>query len=75
MRRTNCKIGFNDGPLMVFTIPVLSFIMPIVFMGCRFNRYPYFSWDKYFTTILVILALWAGDRLIMIWSRGKYPLI
>jgi two-component system, LytTR family, sensor kinase len=73
MARTNCKIGFNDVPLMVITIPVLSFIVPIVFMGCRFNRTPFFSWDKYLTTFLVIVALWAGDRLIMVWSRGKYP--
>lgn len=74
MRRINCKIGFNDGWLMLFTIPVLSFIVPIVFMGCRFDRFPYFSPDKYFTTLTIIIALWAGDRLIMIWSRGKYPL-
>ncbi len=24
--------------------------------------------------MLIIIPLWAGDRLIMIWSRGKYPL-
>jgi len=59
---------------MLFTIPVLSFIVPIVFMGCRFDNPPYFTWDKYFTALIVIIPLWAGDRLIMIWSRGKYPL-
>ncbi len=74
MRRTNCKIGFNDGPLILVTIPLLSFIVPIVFLGCRFNRFPYFGWDKYFTTLVITIALWAGDRWIMIWSRGKYPL-
>lgn len=74
MRSTNCKIGFNDGPLILFTIPVLSFIVPIVFMGCRFDNPPFFGWDKYFTSMIVIIPLWAGDRLIMIWSRGKYPL-
>lgn len=74
MRRTNCKIGFNDGPLILFTIPVLSFIVPIVFTGCRFNREPYFNWDNYLTTLAITIALWAGDRWIMIWSRGKYPL-
>ena len=74
MRRTNCKIGFNDGWLMLFTIPVLSFIVPIVFMGCRFDRPPYFGWDNYLTTLAITIALWTGDRWIMIWSRGKYPL-
>jgi two-component system, LytTR family, sensor kinase len=74
MRQTNGKIGFNDMPLILFSIPILSFIVPIVFGGCRFNRFPYFTWERYFTTIIVVIALWAGDRLIMIWSRGKYPL-
>ena len=74
MRRTNCKIGFNDGPLILFTIPVLSFIVPFVFSGCRFNKAPYFTWNIYLITMIVTIALWAGDRLIMIWSRGKYPL-
>jgi two-component system, LytTR family, sensor kinase len=73
MRRTNCKIGFNDGWLMLFTIPALSFIVPLVFMGCRFNRNPFFTWDRYFTTFFIIVALWVGDRMIMIWSRGKFP--
>ena len=74
MRRTNCKIGFNDGPLILFTIPVLSLIVPIVFLGCRFDREPYFGWDKFLTTLIITVPLWAGDRWIMIWSRGKYPL-
>ena len=58
---------------MLFTIPVLSFIVPIVFMGCRFDRPPYFTSYNYLTTLVITIALWAGDRLIMIWSRGKYP--
>lgn len=73
MRQTNCKIGFNDGWLMLFTIPVLSFIVPLVFMGCRFDRDPFFTWDRYLTTIFITLVLWVGDRMIMIWSRGKFP--
>jgi len=74
MRRTNCKIGFNDGWLILFTVPALSFIVPFVFGGCRFSRPPYFTADLYFKTMVMIICLWAGDRLIMIWSRGKYPL-
>ncbi len=59
---------------MLFTIPVLSFIVPIVFMGCRFDRPPYFTSYNYITTLVITIALWAGARWIMIWSRGKYPL-
>ena len=74
MRQTNCKIGFNDGPLILFTIPVLSLIVPIVFLGCRFDREPFFGWDKFLTCLIITIPLWAGDRFIMIWSRTKYPL-
>ena len=74
MLKTNCRIGFNDGLLMLIAIPFLSFIIPIVFMGCRFNRAPLFSWDKYITTLIIITILWAGNRYIMIYCRAKYPL-
>lgn len=73
MKRTNCWIGFDDRLVMLITIPVLSFIIPIVFMGCRFDRFPYFTWDRYLTTLIITTLLWIGDRWIMIWSRSKYP--
>ncbi len=74
MRKANCRIGFDDRLVMVIVIPILSFIIPIVFMGCRFNRYPLFSWDKYLTTLVITSVLWMGSRQIMIYSRKKYPL-
>src|SRR5450432_4069460 len=73
MRRTNCKIGFDDRLVMLITIPVLSFLVPIVFMGCRFDRFPYFTWNRYLTTIIITTVLWFGDRLLMVWSRSRYP--
>lgn len=74
MKRTHCKIAFNDFPLMLFAIPVLSFIVPIVFFGCRFNRQPYLSWSQYIITFVVVTLLWAGARYILIWCRTRYPL-
>jgi len=74
MRKTNCRIGFNDGLLMIIGIPLLSFIIPIVFMNCRFNRPPYLTWDKYLATFMITTIIWVGNRYIMIYSRKKYPL-
>jgi two-component system, LytTR family, sensor kinase len=74
MRKHNCKIGFNDRIVMIIAIPILSFIIPIVFMNCRFGRYPFFTWDKYFTTLTITSLLWIGSRNIMIYCRGRYPL-
>lgn len=74
MRKHNCRIGFNDGVLMAIGIPVLAFIIPIVFFGCRFNRPPYLTWDKYFVTLGITAVVWIGNRYIMIYSRRRYPL-
>jgi hypothetical protein len=74
MRQANCRIGFDDRWVMVIVIPILSFIIPIVFMGCRFGRYPLFSWEKYLTTVIITSSIWMGNRQIMIYSRKKYPL-
>lgn len=73
MAKHNCRIGFNDGLLIVIGIPLLSFIIPIVFFNCRFNRPPYLTWDKYFMTMLITTVIWLGNRYIMIYSRKKYP--
>ena len=73
MAKHNCRIGFNDGLLMAIGIPFLSFIIPIVFFGCRFNKAPYLTWEKYIATFCITGAIWIGNRYIMIYSRGKYP--
>lgn len=73
MRKGSCKIGFNDGLLMLTGIPVLSFIIPIVFMNCRFSKPPYFTLDKFLVVIGITTAIWLGNRYIMIHSRTKYP--
>ena len=73
MRKHNCRIGFNDGILMIIGIPLLSFIIPIVFFNCRFTRQPLLTWDKYFTTMIITTVIWLGNRYIMIYSRKKHP--
>ncbi len=74
MRKHNCRIGFNDRLLTIIGIPLLSFIVPIVFFNCRFNRAPFLTWDKYFTTMIITTVIWLGNRYIMIYSRKKFPL-
>jgi two-component system, LytTR family, sensor kinase len=74
MKKHNCRIGFNDGVLMVTGIPLMAFIIPIVFFNCRFSRPPYLTLEKYFATLLITTILWVGNRYIMIYSRKKFPL-
>lgn len=74
MQKHNCRIGFNDGLLMAIGIPLLAFIIPIVFFGCRFNRPPFLTWEKYLVTMGITASIWIGNRYIMIYSRRRYPL-
>lgn len=74
MKKHNCRIGFNDGMLMIIGIPLLAFIIPIVFFNCRFNRPPYLTLDKYLCTLFITTVLWVGNRYIMIYSRKKFEL-
>jgi len=74
MKRVNNFIGFNDNLLMAIGIPFLSFVIPIVFMGCRFNRPPYLTLEKYLVVLGITTIIWIGDRYIMIFSRKRYPM-
>ena len=72
-KRLNNKIGFDDRLLLVTVMPIMAFIIPMVFFDMRFNRQPYYSWNSYWTTLVIVVANWFGDRYIMIFSRKKYP--
>lgn len=74
MKKHNCRIGFNDGVLMLIGIPLIAFIIPIVFFNCRFSRPPFLTLNKYLATLLITSVIWVGNRYIMIYSRKKFPL-
>lgn len=73
MRKTNCKIGFDDRILVLVMIPVIAFIIPIVFSGLRFNREPYYRPKTFLITLISTTVIWIGNRIIMVWARKKYP--
>ncbi len=73
MWRTNNKIGFDDRMLLICMVPLVSFIIPFVFFGLRFQRPPYFTWRVYLSTMMLTTVLWMGNRYVMIWSRTRYP--
>ena len=73
MRRTNCRIGFDDRILVLIMIPFLAFIIPIVFSGMRFSHPPYYVPRAFLTTLFSTTIIWIGNRGIMVWARKKYP--
>jgi two-component system, LytTR family, sensor kinase len=74
MFRKNCKIGFDDRWVTLIMVPLLSFLIPIVFFGRRIGRAPHFNWRIYLTTFITTAVIWIGSRIIMAWARNKYPL-
>lgn len=74
MRRTNCRIGFDDRILLLVMIPLIAFIIPIVFSGFRFNRQPLYEPRMFFNAMISVSLVWLGNRFIMIQARKRYPL-
>ncbi len=73
MPKANSKIGFDDRIGMLIGIPVLSFIIPIIFFGFRFHHPPFYTFRFFWTTLIFTAIVWIGNRYICIWSRTKYP--
>lgn len=73
MWSVNKKIGFDDRLLVLTAIPVISFLIPIIFFGLRFNAIPEYTIRTYWTTLVITSCIWIGCRYLMIWSRTRYP--
>jgi hypothetical protein len=58
---------------MLAVIPLLAFVIPIVFFGVRFHKPVYYTWDIYLHTLITTAAVWIGNRYIMIWARNRHP--
>ena len=73
MWRDNSKIGFDDRLVMLIAIPLISFLIPIIFFELRFNKPPYFNLNAIWTGLVITAVVWLGNRFIMIWARTRYP--
>ena len=69
----NKRIAFDDRLVTAIMVPVASFIIPIVFMGNRFDREPRFTWELYLSVFIITTVIWLGNRYILIWARKRYP--
>jgi two-component system, LytTR family, sensor kinase len=72
-KKCHNQIGFNDWLVMLVAIPLLAFLIPVVFFSCRFERQPFLTWEKYLATLFITTIIWLGNRVIMIRCRRYYP--
>lgn len=70
--KTNSYLGFNDLPFMLVGIPIVGFLIPIVFFRIPIHEITT-SFSYFVGSIIYTLFYWLGDRAIFIWSRKKYP--
>lgn len=75
MRKRSVReaLGFHDKWFVLLGIPIVGFITPIIYVGVRFHRPPYYVWQAWFFTTLLTAIFWLGNRQILIWLRRKYP--
>ncbi|MDZ4751927.1 MAG: histidine kinase [Flavobacteriales bacterium] len=65
-------IGFNDWPLILVGIPMVSVIFPMLFFGVGIkDSFGCFS-QNVFPSILFTSIFWYGDRTITIYFRKKF---
>ena len=69
----NKKTKLKDGLLIFAFVPIVSFIIPIVFFGIRFQKAPFYTWEIYITTLIITIAIWLGNRYIMLRSIIRFP--
>jgi two-component system LytT family sensor kinase len=74
MRSVKEYIGFNDVPVMVSGILILSLLIPMVFFGWRIGRPPGFPMEEFWACLIVTSMIWVGCRQICILTRRRYPL-
>ena len=74
MRRTNCRMAFNDLPLMLRGIPLPQFHRSHCIFSCRFDRPPYLELETIRCYHLRHFHTWVSNRYILIWCRKRFPL-
>lgn len=73
MRNVEYKSKYSDLITMAIAVPVMAFVIPIIFFGISFTHAPYYKWNMYIATICISLVMWIGNRQIMVWARKRYP--
>jgi hypothetical protein len=75
MRNNYAELGFNDKWFVLLGIPLLGFLTPIIYLGVRFNREPYYTWLVLAFSTGITAIFWLGNRWIIIRMRRRYPLL
>jgi two-component system, LytTR family, sensor kinase len=66
-------IGYSDFWLIAIGVPVLAFLVPLLFYGIEFEIYLACFRHSWFVAIPYVGVLWLGDRTIMMLAYRKFP--
>lgn len=70
--KPNKFLGFNDLPLLVLGIPVLGYLIPILFFGMKPTD-ELFTYRYILGSIAYTFMYWVGSRGIIIHLRKRFP--
>ena len=69
------ELGFNDWPLMLVGLPILSLIIPGLFFGIALEDYVEHYLSHPFDMLIFTSIFWVTNRYIIVFLRRRYPLI
>ncbi len=66
-------IGFDDRRMMLFVIPVLSFVIPLIFFGASLQEGLWSYLPKWGSSLMHTVGYWLVMRAIFIRMRRRFP--
>ncbi len=66
-------IGFDDRRMMLFAIPVLSFVIPLIFFGASLQEGLWSYLHKWGSSLMHTVGYWLVMRAIFIRMRRRFP--
>jgi sensor histidine kinase YesM len=73
MIRTNLKyLAFDDRKLVVLGIPILTFVIPLLFFGVDLSYYWSIARTEFFEGLIYTAIYWLFNRQVIIWVRKRY---
>lgn len=65
-------LAFDDRKLVLLGIPILTFIIPLLFFGVSFSYYWSIAKTEFFEGLIYTTVYWIFNRQVIIWVRKRY---
>lgn len=71
--RSNLRyLAFDDRKLVLLGIPILTFVIPLIFFGVNLSFYWSIARTEFFEGLIYTSVYWLFNRHVIIWIRKRY---